>query len=281
MLYYQKLNDLLDKIELEILNNNGIIYGNYVCDKLLAIYNKNIYYNKHLPVERFYDISFNNNTIDRFIKSNIIKIAFINNEDYINFYRFISDNSNYIEELNIILEITISKDEPPFKNNNYTCYGLLLSYKNNNLTYHYSSNTGTPYDTIFTVELITKNIIKEIINKTTQYIRGFHSNYEIFTDIYNMMNNGWNISNLPYTIHNNIQLQRSECCPICLESFKDANKEVAIIYDNILRQTTNNYKIHHKCLVKYLKKQKNVLYFKCPYRYKIDFNICKYLITFQ
>lgn len=280
MLYYKELNDFLDKIELEILNNNGIIYDNYVCNRLLATYYKQLYYNKQLPIERFYDISFNINTIDRFIKSNIIKIAFKYNDDYINFYKFISNHSNIIDELKIIVEITISKDEPPYKNNHYICQGLLLSSINNQITYSYSNNTGTPFDTISNLDVIAKKTIKEVINKTTQYIRGFYSNYEIFTDIYRMINNGWKITNLPYSI---IQYnhQLNESCPICLELFNQSNKEIANLYENIFRNSTPNYKIHHNCLIKYLKKQKNNTYFKCPYRYKIDFNICKYLITFQ
>lgn len=279
MLYYQELNDFLEKIEIEILNNNGIIYDNYVCDKILATYNKQIYLNNNLPIEKFYDLSFNKITIDRFIKSNIIKIAFKNNENYINFYKFISNSSNIIDKLKLSLEITISNDEPPYKNNHYICQGLLLFNYNDKLIYRYSNNTGTPYDTISNIEILSKKIIKDIVNKTTQYIRGFYSNYEIFSDIYKMINNGWKITNIPYTIHSHIQT--NECCPICLELFNQSNKEIAILYENIFRQPTANYKIHHNCLIKYLKKQKKSIYFKCPYRYKIDFNICKYLIIFQ
>lgn len=280
MLYYKELNIFLDKIEEEILYNNGIIYDNYVCNRLLATYNKQLYISNKLPDELFYDLSYDLKTIDRFIKSNIIKIAFKNNEDYINFYKFISDNSNIINELKISLEITISNDEPPYKNNNYTCQGLLLLLINDTITYTYSKNTGTPYDIVQNNDLLSTKIIKEIINKTTQYIRGFYSNYEIFTDIYKMINNGWKITNLPYTlIQNNYFINGS--CPICLELFNQSNKDIVNLYENIYRQPSPNYKIHHQCLIKYLKKQKNCIYFKCPYRYKIDFNICKYLIIFQ
>lgn len=282
MLYYKELNNLLNKIEEEILYNNGIIYDNYVCYRLLATYNKQLYITNKLPDDKFYDISFDLKTSDRFIKSNYIKIAFKNNDNYINFYKFISDNSNIINELKITLDITISKDEPPYKNNNYICQGLLLLLINDKITYKYSNNTGTPYDTISNNnDNLSKKIIKDIINKTTQYIRGFYSNYEIFTDIYKMINNGWNITNLPYSIIKNNYNNNNDSCPICLELFNHSNKELVNLYENIYRQPSSNYKIHHQCLIKYLKKQKECIYFTCPYRYKIDFNICKYLIIFQ
>ena len=94
MLYYRQLNEFLETLEIEILNNNGIIYDNYVCNRLLADHNKQLYIDKQLPMDKFYNISIDNSTIDRFIKSNKIHIAFINNDDYINFYKFISNSSN-------------------------------------------------------------------------------------------------------------------------------------------------------------------------------------------
>ena len=233
-----------------------------------------------MPLSRFYDINYDNSTINRFIKSNIIKFSFKQSIDHINFYSFITSNITIIHNLNIKFEITISSDEPPFKHNNYICFGLLLTndYENDNdFKYYYSNNTGTPYDNNSN---ITDKIINDVINKRTQYIRGFYTNYEIFSDIYRMINNGWEITNLPYVI-NNINNNENDSCPICLEKFKNTNKEIITLYENIYRYNSNNYRIHHKCLFKYLNIQKNKTYFKCPYRYKIDFNICKYLITYQ
>ena len=218
-------------------------------------------------------------TIDRFIKNPIIKIAFKHGLDHINFYKFITDNINNINKLKITFEITISNDEPPFKHNNYICHGLLLAKdENNKLKYYYSKNTGTPYDNMDNY-LITKKIIIDIKNKTTQFIRGFNTNHEIFIDIYKMIGNGWKINNLPYIITTNIKPH--DCCPICLDKFSNTKKEVINLFENIYRLHSNNYHIHHLCLVKFLATQKNSLYFKCPYRYKIDFNICKYLIDYN
>ena len=147
----------------------------------------------------------------------------------------------------------------------------------------------------------------DVLNKKTQYIRGFYTNYEIFTDIYKMFNNGWKITNVPYIINDNgndndndndngngngngndndndngnDNDNDNDSCPICLEKFRNSKKENITLYENIHRYNSNNYRIHHKCLFKYLNMQKNKTYFKCPYRYKIDFNICKYLITYQ
>ena len=296
MVYFEDLNEFFKILEKEIVNNNGIIYDSYVCDRILAYHYKKIYYNKKLPLNRFYDINYDYSTIGRFIKSNIIKFAFKHSIDHINFYSFIIENASIINNLNIKFEITISSDEPPFKNNNYICYGLLLAndYNNGNeFKYYYSNNTGTPYDNI-TYD-ITAKILIDIINKRTQYIRGFYSNYEIFNDIYKMINNGWIITNLPYIINanangnvngnvngnGNCYDDKNDSCPICLDKFKNSNKEIVTLYENIHRCNSNNYRIHHKCLFRYLNMQKNKTYFKCPYRYKIDFNICKYLITYQ
>jgi hypothetical protein len=279
MIYYDELNNFLSLLEKEIINNNGIIYDKYVCDRLLAALFKKAFLNKKLSLNRFYDVSYDMETIDRFIKSPILKIAFKHGPDHIKFYTFITNNINIIDKLKITFEITISNDEPPFKHNNYICHGLLLSSdENGNNKYYYSKNTGTPYDYMDN-SIITRKIISDIKNKTTQYVRGFHSNYEIFMDIYKMIGYGWKINNLPYIITTTIK--PNDCCPICLDKFSNTNKEVANLFENIYRLHSNNYHIHHLCLVKFLATQKNAIYFKCPYRYKIDFNICKYLIDYN
>jgi hypothetical protein len=279
MIYYNELNNFLLLLEKEIINNNGIIYGNYVCDKLLASFFKNAYLYKKLSLNKFYDISYDMETIDRFIKSPIINIAFKHGTDHIRFYTFITNNENIINKLKISFEITISNDEPPFKHNNYICHGLLLSCdENKNNKYYYSKNTGTPYDYMDN-SAITRKIISDIKNKTTQYIRGFHTNHEIFMDIYKMIGYGWKITNIPYIITTNIKPH--DCCPICLDKLSNTKKEVVNLFENIHKLNSNNYHIHHLCLVKFLATQKNAIYFKCPYRYKIDFNVCKYLIDYN
>jgi hypothetical protein len=239
MLYFEELNNFYKLLEIEIFKNNGIIYGNYPCEKLLMV----------------------NQKIE-FIKTTNIKIAFKHGEDHILFYSFIPNNINIINGLNISIEITISNDEPPYKNNNYSCYGLLLS----KYGFHYSRNTGTIYDN-YETSYITKMIVANILKKTTNYIRGFNLNYDIFNDIYNMIKDNWIIENLPYKLYydNNDDNDdnNDNCCPICLEKLK--TDEIAFV---------NKYKIHHKCLVKFLRTQKNEAYFKCPYRSKIDFRDC-------
>ena len=262
--YYKKLNVFYELLEDAIFITNGIIYDEYVCNKILSNHYKILFHNKNLSNEKFYDIQFDIETNERIIKLTKIKIAFQNNNDYIIFINFINKNLNLIEELNISIEITISTNEPPYKSNNYTCYGLLLDSKDN---YYYSKNTGTPYDNINNVE--TK-IIEEIINKETQYLRGFYSNYEILLDINRMIDKEWKITNLPYNYSKNDKY--NENCPNCLNNFNlDNNKEVINIF---------NYNIHYKCLHDYLLSQKNAILFKCPYRNLIDFNNCKYFTKF-
>jgi hypothetical protein len=305
MLYYKILNEFLQILEKEIISNNGIIYDKFACASLLASYNKMQYLRKKLPIDQFYDISFDKLTIDRINTSTNIKIAFKQCLDHISFYTFINNNSNIINELKISFDITISNDEPPFKTNNYICYGLLLAKNELNETkYYYSRNTGTPYDYIDNIEI---KIISDITNKTTQFIRGFHSNYEIYTNIYHMIDNGWKITNLPYKLssysinnnHNNDNNDNNydnnndnnndnddnnnddDNCPICLNRLKENNREIVTLYEDIFAITSNKYKIHHKCLLKFFNTQKSVIYFRCPYRYKIDYNICKYLIDYN
>lgn len=262
MNYYKKLNIFYELLEDAIYTNNGIIYDEYVCHKILSNHNKELYNNKNLSIENFYDINYDIETKERIIINNKIKIAFTNNNDYIKFIEFFNRNYNLIEELNISIEITISKDEPPYKCNNYTCYGLLLDGKEN---YYYSKNTGTPYDNIDNVE---KKIIKEIIDKQTQYIRGFFSNYDILLDINRMIDNKWKITNLPYNYFKNNRY--NDNCPICLSYLN--NDDTINIF---------NYNIHLNCLNSYLLTQKEALVFKCPYRNIIDFNSCKYLTTYS
>ncbi len=80
-----------------------------------------------------------------------------------------------------------------------------------------------------------------------------------------MINKGWKITNMPYII-NDIKENKKElndCCPICLEKFNISNKEIVSLYENIHRYyNSNNYRIHHHCLFKYLNMQKNKNYFK-------------------
>jgi len=264
MNFYKKLNIFYQLLEDIIFINNGIIYDEYVCNKILANYNKELYLKKNLPNENYYDINYDEETNERIIKSTLIKISFKHHNNYIKFYQFINDNSNLIDELNISIEITISKDEPPYKSNNYTCYGLLLDSKDN---YYYSKNTGTPYDNIDS-DLIKEKIIKQIINKETQYLRGFFTNYDILVDINRMLDNNWIITNMPYNYFKNHSY--NDNCPICLNYLN--NKDTINIF---------NYNIHQKCLNDYLLTQKNCNFFKCPYRNLIDFNTCKYFTKFK
>ena len=244
MLYYRELNELLTMIELEVYNNDGIIYDTFVCDRILAKHYTNIYIKNKLCLDKFYDISYNHETKDRFIKNPKIKVVFKQHHNFNRFIKFIENNMNKINELRMTYKISISNQEaPPFKNNNYICYGLLME-KNN---IYYSNNTGTPYDYVMTDEL-DKKIINDIINKRTQYIRGFHSNNEIFNDIFRMINDGWKITNLPYDIVPNDSF--SEFCPICLEQLIVRDTEIVKLYENVFyKDKSNNLALIPKHLI--------------------------------
>jgi hypothetical protein len=271
--YYEKLNKFYKLFEDVIYKNNGLIYDEYVCNRILSDHKKNLYKLRKLSMENFYDINYDIETIDRIIISNKINIAFKNNNDHLSFSLFYNDHSNLIDELNICVEITISKNEPPYKSNNYTCYGLVSNRRYN---YYYSNNTGTPYDNLNNND-VKKKIIKEVINKQTQYLRGFYSNYDIFLDINRMIGDGWTITNLPYCYSKDTNY--NDECPICF-NYLNENDDVD---NNDSDKTINifNYNIHMNCLNNYLLSQKDALIFKCPYRNLIDFNCCKYLIKFK
>jgi len=271
--YYEKLNKFYELFEDVIYKNNGLIYDEYVCNRILSDHKKNLYKLKKLSMENFYDINYDIETIDRIIISNKINIAFKNNNDHLSFSLFYNDHSNLIDELNLCVEITISKNEPPYKSNNYTCYGLVSNRRYN---YYYSNNTGTPYDNLNNND-VKKKIIKEVINKQTQYLRGFYSNYDIFLDINRMIGDGWTITNLPYCYSKDTNY--NDECPICF-NYLNENDDVD---NNDSDKTINifNYNIHMNCLNNYLLSQKDALIFKCPYRNLIDFNCCKYLIKFK
>ena len=118
MLYYRELNELLTMIELEVYNNDGIIYDTFVCDRILAKHNTNIYTKNKLCLDKFYDISYNPETKDRFIKNPKIKVVFKQHHNFNRFIKFIENNMNKINELRMTYKISISNQEaPPFKNN--------------------------------------------------------------------------------------------------------------------------------------------------------------------
>jgi len=106
-----------------------------------------------------------------------------------------------------------------------------------------------------------------------------------------MIENNWNIINLPYSIINNeeynlsfLDKNQNDICPVCLEKCFNEKDKIACIHENLWDTPYKFYTLHHMCLIEYIKHQiieDDNNCFKCPYRYNIDFNNCKKLIDYK
>jgi len=292
-------------IERLAFENNGIFWGSYVSAKCLHSYYSTIYYNEDLPIEKYWDSSFHPETKDRILYSNNINIAFPKVNNYKKFWDKCVNNSITIEyndnlKLSILeypeIEITIILMTeggllPPFNEITFLCDGFIMFKKNENIQIKYSRNTGTPFDNLSDkkFKIVENNIFKELYQKKTMIC---NINRCDISKIYEIINNGWKISNLPYSIITS-NYDISECielskfsnnnCFICLEKLFDDDisiEELAIIYKDITRPETVYYPIHHKCLIKYIL-HKNSKIMKCPYRFTINFSNCEILVNYE
>ena len=295
----------LMEIEKIVLKNNGIIYGSYVTSKILHNYNTSQFYQLNDDVDKFWDINYSLNTIDRFMKIKTMKINFNTVNDYMKFVKEMGKifknmcirifNYSYFNDFSkIILNISLTTQTQLYINNVFICDGFIMKNINGKKTITYSSNTNTPYDYINGTlkKTVEKNIIKDICRKKTMCISENLSNDEILTLIIEMVSFGWTIVNLPYTIISSTDdlLKTPEIikfrlanCSICLEQlFNNAKKtEISILYKDIFNPTSSYYPIHHNCLLNYFEYQINDNTFMCPYRYKINYNDCKMLADFN
>ena len=299
----------LDMIEKIALENNAILWGDYVIAKILYRHFSDIYYSLDLPVEKYSDKSFHPETIDRIFSCNKISILF---RKFTNFYKFnkkCRENNNNIvvskyeypeitinipDYPDITINIILSSDEnilPPFGKMLFLCDGFIMHNVANTTIIEYSRNSGTMIDNldIKKFKIIEKNIMNDIYKKITVI-----SNIDngTLSDIYQLINKGWTISNLPYSVSSinyditNTPLinYKENCCLICLNKlFNDDNKaieDIAIIYRNIIDPTSIYYPLHHKCFIKYIL-HKDTKKFRCPYKYLIDFDNSKILFNYE
>lgn len=301
----ERLYNITLIIERLALENNGILWGSYVTAKCLHSYYSNIYYNEDLPIENYWDSSFHPETKDRLLYNNNINIAFSRVNSYKKFWDKCENNNITIEyndnyKLSILeypeLEITIVLMTegglmPPFNEILFLCDGFIMCKKNENIQIKYSRNTGTPLDNLSDkkFKIVEDNIFKELYQKKTMIC---NINTCEITKIYELVNNGWKISNLPYSIITS-NYNISECielskfsnnnCFICLENLflNDITvEELAIIYKDINKPETVYYPIHHKCLIKYIL-HKNSKIMRCPYRFIINFSNCEILLNYD
>lgn len=299
------LYNFIIKIESIALDTQGILWGSYVTLKCLHSYYSDIYYNEDLPIEKYWDITFHPETKDRILQCNKISIAFPKLQNYAKFWKKCENNNITIiynndykmiikeyPELQIYI-IIMSEGGllPPFKELLFLCDGFIMLKENNKIKINYSRYTGTPYDYLSDkkFKIVEENIFKDLYRKQTLICNVNECNIDT---IYKIINNGWKISNLPYSVISE-RYDISECeellkftnnhCFICLDKLFSNNittGELAIIYKNIHRPETVFYPIHHKCLIQYIK-HKNTKKLRCPYRYIINFDDCNILLNYD
>jgi len=301
---------ILTMIEKFALESNGTIWGRYVTAKLLQGHFSNIYYNLDLPIDKFWDSSFHPETIERIFRYEELSICFTKVNNYDKFYSKCKKNNITISikvdeddeesdlmmsivehpELKINIILRSMDPEPPFGKVLFLCDGFIMHNVNNKTIIEYSRNTGTMFDHLpdKKFKIVENNIIANIYQKKTAVFIMDDEDIEI---LYKFINDGWKISNLPYSVFPmNYDITDTELikfntnnCPICFEKiFKDnkSTQELAVIYRDIYNPETIYYPIHHSCFIENILHE-NSKYLYCPYRFTINFDNCKKMINYD
>ena len=307
MISYEKIYNIITSIEKIALETNGIIWGSYVTSKILHGYYSNIYYSQDLEIDKYWNNSYHIETIDRIFNCFNISICFqkINNfskfmkkcnENNIIINIFNEDDDIYMNiencpeiSINIILR-SHGDMMPPFRKLLFLCDGFIMHNVNNKTIIEYSRNTGTMFDHLpdKKFKIVENNIIANIYQKKTAVFIMDDEDIEV---LYKFINDGWKISNLPYSVFPmNYYITDTELikfntnnCPICFEKiFKDnkSTQELAVIYRDIYNPETIYYPIHHSCFIENILHE-NSKYLYCPYRFTINFDNCKKMINYD
>jgi hypothetical protein len=306
MILDERLYKVLSMIEKFALESNGIIWGSYVTAKISHRYFSELYYNLDLPIDKYWDHSFHPETIERTFRCEEISICFpkITSFDKFN-YKCLDNNITIrifdkddeilmeIEEYpEIVINIILRTEDvlPPFGSLLFLCDGFIMHNKNNTTIIEYSRNTGTMIDKIDTkkFKIAENNIINDIYKKKTIIS---DINEGTIAEIYKFINDGWTISNLPYSVFSksyditDTELDKfnENCCVICLDKlFKDNKtiKEIAVVYSDISHPNATYYPIHHSCFIEYIL-YKNSKKFYCPFKYLINFDNCNITFNYQ
>lgn len=301
MFLTEHLYTTLNSIKETILDNKGIIWGAYVQNSFLNKHYSDIYYDLNLSYENYWNHEYHPETIDRITIEDSMSVHFYSKNDYDKLLNFLKENKiNYMKydsSFDITIEyffdilIIISDNMPPYKNGLFISHSLIM-YKNfytNKIHIEFSNNSGTDYDYISesSRENVKKNVITDIYKKKTMITS---INIE---QIFNYINLGWTIINMPYTIlkkGSKVPKFDSHCCLVCLEELFDKNSEaienIAVVYSNYIETPLiNYYPIHNNCLMNWIKHNLSDYYdktsFTCPYRFTIDFENYKFLLNYD
>lgn len=308
MILDEKLYSIIIMIEKFALESNAILWGSYVTGKILHRYFSELYYNLDLPIDKYWDNSFHHETIERTFRCEAISILFYNITNFDKFNKKCKENNITINIINnkdeeifmnieeypeININIILRADEkimPPFDSLLFLCDGFIMHNVDNTTIIEFSRNTGTMIDNLDNkkFKIVEKNIINDIYKRKTIIV---DIDEGTIPEIYKFINDGWTISNLPYSVSpidydiTDTELIKftDNWCLICLEKlFKDNKtiKETSVVYNDILNPKSVYYPIHHSCLIEYIL-YKNCTRFHCPFKYIIDFNDCKKTFNYQ
>lgn len=193
--------------------------------------------------------------------------------------------------------------EPPFYNLDFLCNVFIMEKINDITNIRISNCTGTPIDDMpFAnkmkfANMITENIIKfkteftrSISNSNTEYINTYR--------ILKMINKGygWNITNLPFKVYNNINFpyEADTSCCICIENIVINKKPDCVDGDYVLipfnNQKGHGNIMHYNCFYNYLEREQrkkyrnpetNCIECRCPFRNPFNFKDCHKTVSYE
>lgn len=194
-------------------------------------------------------------------------------------------------KISIYADVVVPKPnvcmQPPFNNLDMLCNGFILTKTGKK----FSKSTGTVIDSFLDYERtqaeaeILKNLVKFKTHLcfTTTY-RPSKLNKIALKRIDKMQkkNLNWTFLNMPFKTETYTPKEEKEDCFVCTSEFKDKAKIAFTSLMNAEGQEVNASKMHHRCLMKWLRYQnkKPLTYhgckfvFMCPCRNPIDFSKC-------
>lgn len=182
--------------------------------------------------------------------------------------------------------------EPPFFNLDFLCNIFLMEYNNNNTIIRISNCSGTPIDNMNFIDKsrMSSKIMNDIIENKTVFVRCQPSLNEESINCYRiikMIENDWNITNLPFRILMNsdksLKIDTEDKCCICLDTFhiKEETDNDYIVELNTNKSKSNH--LHYKCFMNYLKieQSKYNIDCKCPFKNLFNFKECYKLVSYE
>lgn len=279
----------INKIKEYVFDNNGIIFGGAVRDKIISEYYTQKFIEKKITLD-FWNKDIDNETDSRLLIPDDIDIYFNNLDKYLLFLNVLKskftvtlenniNQNNYFNIPNILktkhnisvvigktftypgMTLSISIDilysreninqEPPFKKTDFLC-NIFIENKHG---IRISKNTGTVIDLMNDMEKITisSKIMNDIVNFKTLIAGNYKKNIEkiLVLRICKLLNKKWIINNLPFKILKNEEENEDEMCVICQSSYK-IDEKIIKITKKLENEKEICIKYHCDCFLKYL-----------------------------